>query len=361
MTDNFDQYNQSFRIDSSINEIFFEKIGSKLTLDSLYLYLVGPSCLIGLFLNAISYLIFLFGKDDMKMNLFKYLKAFTLNSMVLCLLGILCIFPRTPRYFEFSNNFLSRIIRCKIISFVGYTLVLYSNLLSIVIILERVSLYSSKIKKIMHKLSTNGIIFITLFLSILINIPIYFHHTIRSDDEFNDAKVNLNKTLTFTYCDESQFYKTLFGKILLAILAIFRDFLILLFELIVSIISIRQLKIYVSKKQEIILGPIGSVHHSNTNNNILKENQRVKNKLIALNKNITEMTISLTIFSIVCNVISFVYVVLFVTFENKFFVYYLIVTHYFIIGLRHGSNIIFYYYYNKNFRSQFIKLFKLKH
>ncbi len=106
------------------------------------------------------------------------------------------------------------------------------------------SLYSIKIKMIMQKTSTNFNIISTLILSFLINIPIYFHHTIRSDEEFHDAIVNLNKTLGFTYCGESEFYQTFKGKLVLIILTIIREFVVLVLEIVVSVLSIRHLNRY---------------------------------------------------------------------------------------------------------------------
>ena len=239
-------------------------------------------------------------------------------------------------------------------SFMGYTLLLYSNLLSIIIILERMSLYSTRVKFAMQKFSINSVIIFTILLSILINVPIYFHHTVRSSDEFHEAIINLNKTLQFTYCGESNFYRTLNGKLVLAFLALFRDFGILVLEILISYFSICHLKRYLKKKQQtlrLIRFDSPTNNHNNNNNNI--DNDRIKKKLTVLNRRLTDMTISLTILSIVCNMFSFAYVVLYISFQAYSFSFYFILSHYFIVGLRHGSNIFFYSYYNAVFRVQF--------
>ena len=374
---------------SSIQEIFLLRIGSTWLLDTCYVYIVIPFGTIGISLNIICLIVFQ-SKLMNNINLYKYLRVFTINSLIICVMGLFTFMPRTPRYFpDLSFSFIAKLYRCKIFSFFGYTFVLYGNLLNILIIIERMSIYTNN--KILKVLSVCKLCIFMLVLSAMINFPTYFSYNMKSEQEFNDAINDYEKAITFTYCEIPIFFRGIPGKILLGLIAFIRDFVSLILEIIIALISIYYFRKYqLNRRMTIFLNDIHVNSSANLTNNILNlensENSNNRNssyattdreiipsnlfpvfnrKMEILNNNLTNMTFILSFFTILCNLMTFFYVVLIITIVDHIgiYEYHIMLVNYFLLGIRHSSNFFFFYFYNVKFRftcKKFLKRIFLK-
>jgi hypothetical protein len=367
----------------NVNEIFLLRIGSTWLLDTCYLYLLIPLCSIGIISNVICLIVFQ-SKLMKNINLYKYLRIFTINSLIICIMGLLTFLPRTPRYFpSLSFSFAAKLYRCKLFSFFGYTFVFNGNLLNIFIMLERMSLYKNY--KLLKDLSIFKLcIFLFIFCGIL-NIPIYFSLKMKSDQEFIDAFNNYDKAISFTYCKTPKFFQEITGKIFLGLVAFIRDFVSLILEILVGIVSVYYFRKYQSNREvnfflnEINLNSCANLatnmiqtskQNNNTNSSLLNASQResipsnlyqpINRKMEKLNNNLTNMTFILSFFTMLCNLITFFYVILNITIIEHIgiYEYHIMLLNYLLLAIRHASNLIFFYFYNIKFRFTFKKLFK---
>ena len=212
---------------------------------------------------------------------------------------------------------------------------------------------------------------ITFLICCIINFPTLFSFAIRNDSDIVQALNDYNTTVQFTYCVTPPFFETMYGKLLLAIIAFIRDFLALIVEIVVAVVSIYFYVNYQETKRRTVelSDPTQNTNDTTNRNNILSNIERgviqqtlskaSKRRMDRLNNSLTNMTIYLTGFSITCNVITFLYVILYVTTKNlDIYEYYLIALSYLILALRHTINFFFYYFYNYRFKYSFHKLMK---
>ena len=203
-------------------------------------------------------LIILFKLDKTQM-IFKYFKVYTLNGLLLCFILQFCFYPRAIRYFGFSSlSFLWSIYRCKIMNFC-YSFVLFSTCIDICILLERISLFNKKYEKYLRIFSQKpySILLVCLIFSIGINIPIVLTGDMRTESEFKEAILNDTKDKTFTYCSRTNFALLTIGKMLTFLISFFRDFLIFVIEVVLTLVSLYYLRNFFNKKT-IILNSSGS-------------------------------------------------------------------------------------------------------
>ena len=225
-------------------EIFYTNVGSTWTNETIYLTLL-PIGLIGLCLNIISFIVFV--KIKIKSTkLYSYLRVYTLNSCMMCSIGMISFLPFTPRYFKLTGNYYIVFFQCFILNYVAANFYLFGNLLDIVICFERLSIFIRMFKKIQHY-SPYLISFILLIISFLINAPILFWFRNLSEDEFYSSSLKLNNE-SFTMCGRTQFLKTNFGLII-SIVAIFvRDIVTLTLEITLSIVMIYYMRMFFKNK-----------------------------------------------------------------------------------------------------------------
>jgi hypothetical protein len=282
---------ESIEKNSTLLDIFYYNIGSTKINDTLYLTLI-PFGLFSVCLNIISFVSFL--KIKIKSTkMYDYLRVYTLNSCVFCLIGMFSFLPFTSRYFKLTGNYYVSIFHCLFTNYIAVNLYFYGNLLDIIICLERLSIFI-KILKRFQQCSPYLICLIALIICFLIELPILFSFQIRNEHEFytNALKLN-NDSESFTMCGRTDFLETKFGQSI-SIIAIFvRDIMTLCLEITLSIFMIYYLKIFFKNKSNLQNG-------NNTSSTTVKNEEYEKN----FNRSL-KMTISISIISILINLITF--------------------------------------------------------
>ena len=109
-----------------------------------------------------------------------------------------------PRYTSFSYSYTSRLFFCYINQFFFLSLAFYANMLSIMIIYERLSMFVLKYTKFHTKQSyeRTRLLFI---ICCLINLIVCFNQQAKGEDEFIRHKNDLNLLMNLNKCDSTEF------------------------------------------------------------------------------------------------------------------------------------------------------------
>ena len=178
-----------FNNNSLYFEAFLVAIGSTRTNDSIYIFIIIPLCTIGFILNMVNFGI-IYKKDFQNITIFKYLKFYLLNSLVLNVLNLLNFLSFAPRYLDFnlSIGIASRIYRCKILKYVVTSFIYHRDILDCIIACERLAnfMVETRMKEVI-KYSPNMINILFLMYSFLVNAPTFFEFTIKTDSEIDQV------------------------------------------------------------------------------------------------------------------------------------------------------------------------------
>lgn len=327
--------------DYILNEMYLEKIGSTLTIDSLYLFLLTPVSLIGLVLN-LNCLNLIFKDNKHKIAIYKYLKVYTLNSIVLCFFFGFSALTRSPRYFDILNQNIVAFYRCKVMAFVITLFYFYGNMLNILIMFERLSNFNFKLKKYSDYRPYHVSLLLLIFCTIVC-LPIYFAYSPREQSELEQIKRDPLKLSSFFFCARLPFFGSLIGRIIIYLTFSIVNIIALVIEIILSIISFYYLLKYLNDKNR-TLNPNYLVH-------IIKISIRSNNasvdtikNLTLINRKLTILTIWLALMSIVCYTTTSWANFIFVQDKNDYFFHITTFVFYFVISLKHSLNFAFVYF-----------------
>jgi hypothetical protein len=296
--------------------------------------------MIGIVLNIIN-LIVLFNKNIEKIRLYDYLKFYSLNSFIITFISAFGFYSHVPRYFEESLSKFSSISRCYGAHF-GLTFFFYGNVLNILIIFERMSLYQINMK-IFSTLNPYKVCLVSFFFCCLINWPTLLQFSINSIDEFNQARTNYSILVNFTYCKRTDFILSTLGKVIFCLIYFIRDILTLIIEILAYFVSLITFKRYLKRSDDIGL----SLPINNRSNRI---------KLLEkTNKKLTDMSISSALLSIICHFLTICYMVIYFLFDNSLVFHYYGFFSSFIICIRYSLTFFFNYYYSLNFRNVILR------
>lgn len=354
-------------------EYLLIQIGSTWLLDSLHIYLVTFLGTVGLFLNAISYMTFSRIKFH-KRILKSFMKAYTFNTSVCCLIAIFNFTARSPRFVEsITFSFIGGFFRCKSTQIVG-ALYFFSNVLDCLILLERLSNFVPKIANIFSNyFKPSRVIFVSFICCVAISSPFLYDYDIRSSSEFYDSINNINKIIQskepFTFCGRNPFFKTKFGIIISGLVTIIRDLITLIIEIVLSILSIILFRRYLITKKKYFtnfnqinpnfINDNNSIQNQNvdTTMNFEESNGQPSRQLNTLfkktekfNTNLTKMTIYLTFCSILLHLVAAIITIFLILNDNSFTAHIFLLI---IIGAYHLkfiSNFFFFYRFNNNFK-----------
>ncbi len=114
------------------SEAFYLKIGSTWTLDGLYAFLLTPVSFAGLILNLTS-IYLLFKINISSTRLYKYLRMYTVNSALICLILGFSFISWSPRFFPYFTEYYAKIFRCYLYNPLINTLFFLGNLMDIIL------------------------------------------------------------------------------------------------------------------------------------------------------------------------------------------------------------------------------------
>lgn len=332
-----------FNNNSFYFESFLVAIGSTLTIDSIYVFIVIPLTIAAFILNIVNFGIFC-SKDFRHITAFIYLKFYVLNSLVLNVINFFNFVSMSPRYMSFnlSIGIISRIYRCKILSYVVTSFIYHRNILDCIIASERLAnfLVDSRMKE-MIKYSPNLINILWLICSFIVNAPTYFELTIKSDSEVDMVLYSQNLELikSFKICGRDEYFKTRPGQLILIAVFILRELATLIAHIIISILTLIYFKKYLIRRALVVT-------IQNHNEEFRRKNKAERNN----EKKVTLMIFYFMSFSIICHSVSAALQICLNLISNQIILYHLLLLNYLIYSFKNASNFFFFYVFNNKFK-----------
>ena len=217
---------------------WYEKFGSSLTLDSLVLFVATPISLAGIVLNSISFYVLSNKKFESKI-IFSYLRVYTFNSLLMCLL-ISTQFNMTYNFFEMNNSFLMRAYSSLVYIPLVTILAFFSGFLDLLISVERLIGFYPHIKK---PTSLNSC-FILLLIVLVITLPYFFIYY----PTHLDANLGQNETFRLHFIGMSEFGQSSIGVVVNTMLFFIKDILTFLVEVVLNVMLVVLLRNHLNKK-----------------------------------------------------------------------------------------------------------------
>ena len=336
-------------MENSTTEMLYIKLGSTITLDSLYLFIISPLGFFGFFLNILSFIII--SKIQVKKIQLKiYFQAYTFASSLTCLLPAFLFLTRSPRYVQTFKSYYSGIYRCKIMPF-NLTTFFLINLLDCFILLERSSHFKVYLKKIT---SINPYIIVLTFscICITLDIPNFIMHEQRLDYEFDEALNNYSILIQFTYCKRN---RNLWFTIFPLISIIIKDILLLIIEIFLATCSIILFKNYIKNtKLKHLAKRFYVLENTENKQNSQSRYDFISNKAIqklqGYNLKLTKTTIFLSISSILSHIgLLICYMVFFIN-DNSILAHSSYMFCLVFLYIKCFSTFLVFYHFNKSFR-----------
>ena len=345
-------------------EFWFDQVGSSIFLDSLYVYLYAPLCLLGFILNMLSYFIFL-KRDFQILSTFNYLRVYTISSALLCLVLGTYFVCQSHVLFQFTNSYGSMLFGCYFYGPFIATIYFFNSFMDVYISLERI-FYFVPTLDIINRYSWKITCSILIVASVVINSPYFFLFK----PAYFEVPLSSIELLDVYYWGTTEFYDSLFGKISLFLIYFLRDVVTLTAELIINIITIFLLKRQINKKMDIMFVNSNKIDSRKTDQIqqldqiqceiqcVSKKIETKKKSISKSDKNLTHMIIFMSIFSILEHVFFIISSVYILMSQDKFTFLLSFIANFFI-SIKHVSNFFFFILYNSLFRKAFKKAFSL--
>ena len=344
-----------------IYSTLLESVGLYFSIEILYSYLFTSVTLTGIITNIIN--IYILNQKEFTASLFKYLRIYCVNSLIVCLSGSFV-------FASFVRNFNSTPVIYDALFYYVYIFIpfantgyFYGSVLDIMIVLERISLFVKFFKTFATRI--NFCCFIGLIVCIILNVP-YFFVYVPKTNEFN---ISSTSSVYITYYDVSNIAKTRIVQILTYIEFVLRDFLLLVFEILSNLISVIFLKKHLEKKTILSNSHIALTNDNSFNSESIITSglpQEGKKRKVNSNSEITSAEKNMTILVILMSSLS--------VFEHTMILSCVIYSYYFVdytafllgflgdfsIILKHSSNFFLFFLLNKKFHKVFSKQFNLR-
>lgn len=323
---------------SYLNSMLLANLRTTYLIDALRLYLIVPMAIIGTLLNTMSIYI-LFSKSSFKnINIFKIMKIYNLTSLILTF-GSLFVFLYTPYIlFDLSISKIGRIYTCNIIYLILVLFFFYGNCLEIIMNLERALSYSSGYQKI-KQISQYLICFIVCIICTIIHIPSVLATSYTPDDQLY---------VIFRLCSSTEFANNPKTKFIILVDYLIEGPIVMFLIVGSNILAYISFKSFLKRKQDSI------------NNSVeLTQSKKIKQaKNEKINQKLLMMTIYLTIFSIILNLIQFgaELIRLFPESIDLLLYSWARFMFLFIAFIKHFFTIFFYYHFNSKFKRTLLSL-----
>lgn len=244
--------NQTFNNQTElIKTIYYMIVGSTWTYDSIYLFLVTPMGILGILFNGISFGIFTLNKFR-NQALFKYLRVFTFNSLILSI-TFSCSFLISPRYFfDLSHSLIARVFKCYIVPSVVVSLIFYfNNALDVLINIQIAAVYTNRLDRFK---SINPYILCAVVFTIcfVVNSPNYLLISISTDEQVNEGLSSFANILKFKgLCLRNPIYLTTYGTAITMLGFAVKELLTLCLEIVSSLASIHCMRMYYKRNRNL--------------------------------------------------------------------------------------------------------------
>jgi hypothetical protein len=352
-------------------ELFFARLGSPNFMpDNVQLFFFAPYSLVGMILNTLTYLILNKKIIDRRIALFKYLKVYSLTSLIICSMIFLFVLTSIPRYTDLSYSYTFRIIKCHLMSVINSTFYLFGNLINLLIAFERLSSYVIRFQRLKcfhpYKLS-----FVLLCFCYLISSPLYFVYSTKSQQEFDHDKADPGDYSKISLCYKTNFGKSVFGQVVFLIVYFLISFAPFVLQIITDILSIVYYRRYIKNRLIIInkkavyniatiLIRIKGVEDVSEVACSVESSSKKNQKKFKMNKNWTKMAIIFSIFCTISNFFSQIFGFIFVystSSNSQIYIYSYLFQHFFYL-IKHANIFIILSVFCVDFRNSLKSLFK---
>lgn len=311
---------------------FLTRIGSILWVEVIHLFIITPIAAIGIILNTLIIFI-LFKINDNKYFIFKILKVYCFNSLIMCVMGVFSFYVGSPRYIGFRIDYFAKVYYCIILQYTENTLYYCSNILDIIINIERSSIFIPKFESI-RKLNPLATYFLLLILCHIVNAPTLLRSWIKNEEETYIQLIDTYVNMSFyPRCNQGP----LFGNYpFLIMTTVLRDIFTLILEIVFTSLTLYYFVRFQTTKALLL-----NKKHSNSNANSNKiEESRM-----------TFMSLFLTITSIISHLAVFLASISLVIYTSAPAVTILIMVSVLSVSFKHTSNFFILYFFNKRFHS----------
>jgi hypothetical protein len=357
----------SYYTDDYYNSVdyLFNSVGDTIVDDALYLFVVTTLSVAGFILNIVSLLTFNH-KDIPDTPLYKYLRVYAFNGVLVNLIYITEFIPAAYRFMPIADTYEAQFYYNCILFPIVSTGYFYATILDILITLDRISHFNQRIYDMMILLSpykTCAVSFIAVFI---FNFPFYLVYT--PAPLFNPKT---NEQVGW-YNGLTPFAQSQFGIIIVFIIYGLRDLFLLIVEIILNFVSVYFLKQHMAKKSRRANRNSMIVTAAYTQNRqvaiaeySLQANQPRANSIRQATqenrkaeRSLTYMALSLSILS-VCDHVMFMLGNVFPYLSANKFAYPLISTLGDVcVTFKQACNFLIFFAFNRIFRTCFFKLLK---
>ena len=360
------QLNSSANLTRNLLDIYLNAIGSTWLIDDLFLFVLTSFAFAGVLSNALSFYIFARHKEFRTISLFTYYRCYTLNSCMNLFILLFSFCSFSPRFVPSGLSRVGHIYRCLIFNYMCTSLLFHRHIVSIFIMLDRLSLFAAS-RKLSSFVSYRPQMLCTVaFVACcLINAPLFFQF-----DVFNAnysityilSEIRANQTQMIVYCRKNTFFDSQKGQAILIGLFLLRDLFTFVTELLISAISLVYFKAYFRRQ----------VSHSRfrlKNNKVITSEQSRSNAQLTNSRSYTEkkfsqrltkMTFLFGIVSIFCHLIVFAASIFTTIYTEPATTLKLILASMLIVSLRGATNFFFFYFFNSHFKNKISEIFAFK-
>ena len=343
-------------------EKILEQYGFTYITDGLHLFLLAPTSQIGFMFNLIALSVLLKKKFN-KLPVFVYLRIYTINSLCANLAISFIFLPNSYNYIEFTNCYYSifyaSYVLCPVLNFA----VIFGSLLDVCISLERISHFKPKLKKVL-KYSPLFMSLMAFIISIIFSSRYFFQFK----PSYIEIKLNSTITIKLYRWINTEFSKTQFGNLTEHLIYCLRDLVLLVVQVILNVYSVNQLKVQLSKKKLMLKTSLCRrilIKNQSILTNMISNDESYSNiQQIIINgamkrpdQKATIMVIILCTFSIMEHIFLCVMAIYFNIHQNKT-AYLLGALGNLSIAVKHGANLVIFYFFNKIFKREFRSTFK---
>ena len=327
-------------------------------------FLLIPFGLFGFILNIACFTSFfyLFNKNNTN-KFYTYLKIYSLNSSIVCLILCFSYFSYTQRYFQSSssitindNYYLNGVYRCVILNYISTSLFYFDNILCILIGVERISMFINQIRKL-KSISAYLICFYGFMASFLINSPVLVWYIVYKNKNENDGPKQNENDLGYLIktCGLATFLKDDYYGLGLAMAAnSLKGFGTVIVEIFVTLLCLKYLNQFINC--QIAMRTSHHDHQNHHSNNAIhlthhsNKNDEIENKL-----KLAISLLTITIFTHFIASLSY-FANIYDALDNRQQTYHMLTNfnyafNYILFQLKLIANIFIYFYHDRSFRN----------
>ena len=322
----------------SFMESLLALLDSTWFLDSLYLFLITPLEFVSLGLNVLAFVALCRIHKIGDQAIYKYLRVYTLNASLACLVSIATFGSYSPRYFSFALALFTRYHRCILDTFVILTLYFFSNLLDVVIALDRLALVMPRrFERFKAYRRPYAVASLLCAVCVVTNLPVLFSMWPKSDEQF----YNLTTVLPGQYCNTLAFAESGLGKAVNFVSYLLRDLITLALEIGLSVLTVVKVHSFRTSTSS-----VDSLNHG------------LHVQMLESERKLTLMTVCLSALSIFSHLVIFVASLSFLGNFDSVFKSWQQFFSSLSLSLKHFSIFFIIFYYSGSFQLAFKKIFE---